>query len=301
MLTSRPSPFRAPHRWPSIARSAIRTAVHALGLLATLVLVAFSRPETALALGTVRAEKTSLDEVDGRWKMKLVMDYGSQPEINFVPMLFVFTPTMLYERACTDESKGKPILNKIPLQNQQSINEQLDVGFSDGTGKTFKETHFDFLIRRDRGFEAGEYTLEIKRASDAKTMGSKIKLVLNGNNKPVDRRAMTFAGEKPKNDPCNPPDEKPADSGGGDTKPAPKQDKPAPANQDVHADGEIPLPQDTEPPPPVPPKQGGCGCELASESTPDVALWKMIPLLGVGLLGARRIRRAASRIPSASR
>lgn len=253
-------------------------------------------PRTALAVGTVRVEKSALEEVDGRWKLKMVMDYGSQPEINFVPMLFVFTPTMLYERACTDASKDKPILNKIPLQNQQSINEQLDVGFSDGSGKTFKETHFDFMIRRDRGFEAGEYTLEIKRASDNKTMGSKIKLVLNGNNKVVDRRAMNFVGEKKKDDPCvNPPDEKPAGSeGSGDApKTEPKKDTPAPASTDVHADGEIPLPQEnTDAPPPVPPKQGGCGCELAPSEGPHAALWGLLPIAGVGLLAARRRRDA---------
>jgi hypothetical protein len=278
MLTTAPAMFRATaRRW---AHAALALSIALLTLI---------HPHTALAVGTAKAEKTTLDEADGRWKLKLVMDYGSQPDINFVPMLFIFTPTMLYERACTDESKGKPVLNKIPLQNQQSINEQLDVGFSDGSGKTYKETHFDFLIRRDRGFEAGEYTLEIKRASDSKTMGSKIKLILNGNNKPVDRRAMTFAGEKPKNDPCNPPDDASNSGSGSDTpKSDPTKEKPPPTNQDVRADGEIaPAPEAAEPPA-VPPKQGGCGCELANENDSTLALWKLLPLLGVGLFFARR-------------
>jgi hypothetical protein len=287
-----------PNLWPSSFRAAARRRVSQLATWIALViglsLVATGAPRSAFALGTVKVEKSTLEEVDGRWKLKLVMDYGSQPEINFVPMLFVFTPTMLYERACTDQSKDKPIINKIPLQNQQSINEQLDVGFSDGTGKTFKETHFDFMIRRDRGFEAGEYTLEIKRASDAKTMGSKIKLVLNGNNKVVDRRAMNFVGEKKKDDPCiSPPDEKAAD-----TKPAGdapkgdggKKDAPPAGTEDVHADGEIPLPKDsTDAPPPVPPKQGGCGCELAAPA--DRSPWALGAMVGVALVVGRRLRR----------
>ena len=252
-----------------------------------------------MALGTARAEKTTLDEADGRWKLKMVIDYGSMPDINFVPMLFIFTPTMIYERACTDESKGKPILNKLPLQNQPTVNEQLDVGFSNGTGKTFKETHFDFLIRRDRGFEAGEYTLEIKRASDSKTVGSKIRLVLNGENKVVDRRAMTFAGDKPKkDDPCiNAPD-----AAGGDApppvKPVAKEDKP---KEDVHADGEIPggTDQPGDGPAPVPPKQGGCGCELAPHESDSYGLL-FAGGLGAAMAMRRRRWRSAKRLPDAT-
>src|SRR5215468_9126262 len=155
-------------------------------------------PRPALAAGTVTLSSRELVEEDGKWKLKMSIDFGGVPNLPHVPMIFGFTPTVLYERALTDKSPEKPVLNRMPLSNQQTINESMDVGFSDGTGKIFKITKFDFIIRRDHGFEAGEYDLKIKREDDGVQMGQVIHLVLKGDNPVVDRRAIIFAGDKPK-------------------------------------------------------------------------------------------------------
>src|SRR5262245_22962168 len=121
----------------------------------------------------------------------MTMNYGGTPPTAHIPMLFSFTPTVLYERTLTDKSPTTPVINKIPLSNQQPINQSMDVGFSDfATGQVFTVTKFDFLIRRDHGFEAGEYTLVIKRTSDGAQMGSQLRVVLQGDNPIVDRRAI---------------------------------------------------------------------------------------------------------------
>ena len=55
-----------------------------------------------------------------------------------------------------------------------------------------------FVIRRDHGFEAGEYDLKIKREDDGVQMGQTIHLILKGDNPVVDRRSMTFEAKSKK-------------------------------------------------------------------------------------------------------
>jgi MYXO-CTERM domain-containing protein len=231
-------------------------------------------PRTALAAGSVTLASREPTEEDGKWKLKFTIDYGSIPQIPHIPMLFRFTPTMLYERALTDKSPEKPIINRMPLQNQQSVNESMDVGFADASGKVFKVTKFDFIIRRDHGFEAGEYDLKITREDDGAQMGQTIKLILKGDNPIVDRRAIVFAGEKKskKVDADKPADDKKDE----------KKDEPA-AQEQPKADengGEAAAP------PAVPPKQGGCGCRTAGDGAPEGA-----GLAGLALAAALVMRR----------
>jgi hypothetical protein len=259
-----------------------------LCLVAAVVLGAIFLSRPALAAGSVTLASREPTENDGKWKLNMTVDYGSIPHLAHIPMLFVFTPKVLYERALTDKTGDKPILNKIPLQNQQSINESIDVGFADASGKVFKATKLDFAIRRDHGFEAGEYDLQIKRADDGVQLGQTIKLTLKGDNPVVDRRAITFAGEK-KSDKGeakkdqgseNKEGDKPADSA-----PNPAEDKSEPPAEDPSA------------PPPVPPKQGGCGCWVGGASEPLPGAGALFALgLGVGLAARRRARRAAPRV-----
>src|ERR1700730_10187394 len=110
----------------------------------------------------------------------MTIDYGSVPQIPHVPVIFSFQPTVLYERALLDKTGDKPQLNRIPLSNQQTINEGMDIGFADASGKVFKITKFDFVIKRDHGFEAGEYDLKIKREDDGVQLGQTLKLTLKG-------------------------------------------------------------------------------------------------------------------------
>jgi MYXO-CTERM domain-containing protein len=131
----------------------------------------------------------------------------------------------------------------------------MDVGFSDASGKVFKVTKFDFLIRRDHGFEAGEYDLKIKRQDDGAQMGQTIRITLKGDNPIVDRRAIVFAGDKPKKAGDQRKVEEKKDE------PVEKKDEPAP---------DAPKPDaDPNAPPPVPPKQGGCGCFVAGDTPGD--------------------------------
>lgn len=273
---------------PTRPRGPIDRALRVLLPLAALALALLVAPRAAHAVGTVKVEQTKVAEADGRWKLKMTIDLGKVPDIAYIPMMFSFTPTVLYERSLTDESPEKPVIIKKPLSNQQAINESMDVGFSDGTGKAFKLTKFNFMIRRDRGFEAGEYTLEIRRTSDNAVIGSKIKLVLEGDNPVVDRRAISFVPDASKKK----KDDKPKDDGEkkpeGDAAAEPPAGAPADAPADVPAD-----PAATpDGPDPVPPKQGGCGCELAGAPAPTgTALLLTLPLAAA--LARRRRRRAA--------
>jgi MYXO-CTERM domain-containing protein len=221
-------------------------------------------------------------EEDGKWKLKMTMTYGGTPPTAHIPMNFSFTPTVLYERSLNDKSPNTPVITRIPLSNQQPIIKSMDVGFSDPSGKLFSTTKFDFVIRRDHGFEAGEYTLVITRSNDGAQMGQQIRIVLQGDNEIVDRRAIVFTGEKKK--------EKKADPA------ADKKDEPAadpepgdPGAGDPSASTDTP----TEAPPPVEPKQGGCGCRVAEPApAPGLALFAAAGLLA---FAARRRSKSGDR------
>ncbi|MGK3992549.1 MYXO-CTERM sorting domain-containing protein [Sorangium sp. So ce1024] len=255
---------------------------------AALALLGAWLPATAAhAAGSVTIADRSPKEDNGRWKLKMTINYGGTPHLAHIPMLFSFTPTVHYERALTDQSPEKPVLNKIPLHNQQSINESMDVGFSDGSGKVFSKTKFDFVLRRDRGFEAGEYDLVIKRASDGVQVGQKQKITLQGENEIIDRRAIVFTGEKKKKDAsADKADAQKSDEPSGDEAQAePASDA---AEADVPSDDAPP----DEAPPPVAPKQGGCGCRLG----PDEAATPLaLPLVALGAAAALARRRRARR------
>lgn len=235
--------------------------------------VVIALPHAALAAGTVSLSTREPVEVDGRWKIQMTIDYGGIPSIPHIPMIFSFEPKVLYERSLTDKSPEKPVLTKLPLQNQTTINKSLDVGFSDASGKVFKVTKFDFVIRRDDGFEAGEYELKIKRQDDGAQMGQTIRLTLKGDNAVVDRRAIVFAGDKAKKD-------KPKEE--------PKKDEPAAdAKKDEPGDAKPADAPDANAPPAVPPKQGGCGCFVAGDASNGGALAALVLALAIA---ARRRR-----------
>jgi MYXO-CTERM domain-containing protein len=237
-------------------------------------------PRPARAAGTVSLNTREPTEEDGKWKLKMTIDYGSIPQLPHIPMLFSFEPKVLYERALTDKSPDKPIINRMPLQNQAVINESLDVGFSDASGKVFKITKFDFIIRRDHGFEAGEYDLKIKREDDGVQMGQIIHLVLKGDNVVVDRRAMDFSKKQKKVD-ADKPEEKKADAPAPADKP---EEKKAEENSEGNG-GEVPK---------VEPKQGGCGCRLAGDETPAAALPALALAAALALRRGRRSRDRAA-------
>lgn len=257
---------------------------HLLRLLAPLAVVLFSLP--AFAFGTVTMKSTNIDEVDGRWKLEMDINYGSAPDMGHIPFDFVFTNTTYYEYSITDGDK-EPQIRPKPMQNQQPTRESVDIDFADAKNKIWPRTKFQIAIKRDRGFEAGEYTLVIKRASDGATMGQPIHLKLNGKNKLVDRRAMDFTkGEGAKKD---------GDKGKDKAKDA---DKSAEEKKDESAASASTEPTEPKPedgakaPPPVEKRPGshGCGCRTAGAHSPSLAA-AGLGLLGALALVARRRRR----------
>src|SRR5690349_17835457 len=107
-------------------RTASRTASRTLALLGaallgvllglvTLVSLVTVAPRRALAAGTVTLGSREPVEEDGKWKLKMSIDYGRIPQLPHVPMIFNFTPTVLYERALTNKSPEKPVINRMPL------------------------------------------------------------------------------------------------------------------------------------------------------------------------------------------
>jgi MYXO-CTERM domain-containing protein len=245
-------------------------------------------PRAALAAGTVTVQNTSPEEVNGRWKLMMTIKLPAPPPIAHVPMIFSFDHKVEYERQLNDKSPDKPVLVKKNLTGQTPINEGMDVGFSDASGKTFPLTKFDFVIRRDHGFEAGEYTLTIKRESDGAAIGSPIHLRLQGDNEVVDRRAMVFGTGKEKDTKKVQADERNTGKKGDEA----KKDEAKDEKKDEAVEPAAPeAPAAEAPAPPaVPPKQGGCGCRVAGEPAGGAGL--AVALVAIGLAALRR-RRAA--------
>jgi len=242
-------------------------------------------PSHAFAFGTVTLATKEPEESDGKWKLNFTINYGSTPHIAYIPMIFSFTPTVLYERTLTDQSPEKPVINRIPLQNQVPLNESMDVGFSNAEGKIFPTTKFDLVLKRVKEYEAGEYDLKITRAEDGAQVGQTIKLKLKGDNVIVDRRAMVFSGEKKKKKPEENKDEKADEKKDGEG----SGDSASGSSGESSSSSETP----TEAPPATPPKQGGCGCRVADTSAGSSSAIVAL-LLGAAVTWRRRVRSGRS-------
>lgn len=145
--------------------------------------------------GSFQLRTTEVQEVSGGWHVILgSIVLPRAPSIAHVPMKFLFTKTMVYERALVDNSP-QPVLNRTALTGQTPSVESMDVDFSDPSGKIYNRTRFDFSLTRTRGYEAGEYKFQI-RTADGVDIGSPTTIVLKGDNPVVDRRAMTFSAKE---------------------------------------------------------------------------------------------------------
>ena len=255
----------------------------ALACLALVMTIA----SDASALGVFKLKSTEATEVSGAWHVYVTIELPKAPLTAHQTMKFHFTKTMAYERALID-GHSEPVLNRQALQNQTPSIESLDVDFADPSGKVFKGTRFDFGLTRTRGYEAGEYKVEVK-TSDGTNVGNSATLILKGDNPVVDRRAIAFnakeSGVK-----------KVAGYDGGGA--APTEDGPAAANNNM---GEVTPSGIAQP---FIPKEGynktpeeeikerpkGCGCTVPGTSGPGSLLW-LAPLAGLGLALQRRARR----------
>lgn len=170
-------------------RKSLLTAVASV-LWCAVVVAGLLLPKTAFAAGAFKLKSTEVNEVSGAWHLYTKIELPKPPLTAHQTMKFHFTKTMVYERTLVD-GKNEPQLTKQPLQNQQASIESVDVDFADASGKIFKVTNFDFGLTRTRGYEAGEYKVEL-RMSDGTNIGTSANLILKGDNEVVDRRAIAF-------------------------------------------------------------------------------------------------------------
>jgi MYXO-CTERM domain-containing protein len=259
-----------------------------LAVLATVLafVVTLASPHDASAAGSFKLRSTEVNEVSGAWHIYVNLELPKPPSTAHQPMRFLFTKTVAYERSLVD-GRSEPVLNRQVLQNQTPSIESVDVGFADATGKIFKGTRFDFGLTRARGYEAGEYTVEV-RTSDNTKIGAPQKLILKGDNPVVDRRAIAFNAKDP--------GVKKVEGYDAGANVAQNDNTPAAEN----TMGEV---TPTGIPEPFVPKEGyeptneeqiktrpkGCGCSLPGGGDVSAILWG-VPLLGVGLAFARRRR-----------
>jgi hypothetical protein len=247
--------------------------------------------------GSFQLSKPEVQEVSGGWHIFCNLTLPHAPSLAHTPMKFLFTKTVVYERALVDNST-EPVINRTPLVNQTPAVESLDVDFADPTGKIFNRTRFDFSLTRTRGYEAGEYKVQV-RTTDGIDIGSPATLILKGDNPVVDRRSITFnAKEKPI---------KKVDTGlDGGAKVAANDDTPAAAtvSNDVQASGTAApfIPADAfnkTPEEEALDHPKGCGCSIPGvdglDGSTEAELLAALPLM-LGAAAGRR--RRGARAPS---
>jgi hypothetical protein len=169
----------------------LRGIAHSILAILAVLLVA----GTALASGSFRLRSTSVSEVSGGWHVYCDVSLAKPPAIAHPTLKFLFTKVAVYERDLVDNNP-KPVTNRTVLVNQNPSVESLEVDFADASGKIWTTTHFDFSLTRTRGYEAGEYKVQV-RTTDGTDIGTPTILTLNGDNPVVDRRAMNFDAKNP--------------------------------------------------------------------------------------------------------
>ncbi len=255
-------------------------------LLTLLVTMLFAG--SAFAAGRIEWKSKSFKErSDKSWMLEFAVYLPKAPDVAYVGMKFEFEPTVYFERSLVDGHEG-PVDRKVPLEHRQPLIETVDVGFLDSaTTKIEKRTRMSFKIKRDLGYEAGEYKVTVRDTRNGQTVGAAQTIVFEGQNEIIDRRAMVFSGEKKKDKKAEDKkaEEKKSDEAASDDK---KSDESASdketASEDDKAEGEDNAGGDD--PPPVEKKSGGCGCDVPGSSHDGGLAW-LVPLA----LGAAIVRR----------
>lgn len=247
------------------------------------------------AAGTFSLKTKESNETGGAWRIFVKIELPKAPLTAHQPMRFNFKKTMVYERSLID-GHAEPVINRQALTGEMPQTESLDVNFGDATGKIFKGTNFDFALTRTRGYEAGEYEVEL-RTADNVIIGGKQNLILKGENPVVDRRAMAFSAKDSKVKKVEGYDAG-ANQASNDSNELPANNNGAGGNGEVTpmgtATGFVPKEglQETEEEK-IKTKPGGCGCETVGQRSNGAALVTLLPILGVGIAAYRRRKRAA--------
>lgn len=246
------------------------------------MLVALFVAANAWAAGTFKLRTTSVQEVSGGWHVYCELSLPKPPPIAHQTLKFVFTKTMAYERDLVDNNPN-PVVNRQALTNQNPSVESLEVDFANASGTIYARTVFDFSLTRTRGYEAGEYKVQV-RTGDGVDIGGSANIILNGDNPVVDRRAMSFEAKS------------------GMKKVASNVETPAKTDETVAA---APLNGEVAPAGSAPPfltndafqKQpeeiaahpSGCGCRVVPVS-PGGRTGLVLAAVGLGLIASRRKR-----------
>lgn len=256
-------------------------------IAAIAMLVAWPPHDAQAAVGSFKLKSGEATEVSGAWHIYVTIELPKAPLTAHQSMRFLFTKTMVYERSLID-NHPEPVVNRTVLQNQTPSVESLEVDFADASGKIFKGTRFDFGLTRARGYEAGEYKVEV-RTSDGVTIGNTANLILKGDNPVVDRRAMAFSAKEKSIKKVEG-----YDAGANEA----KNDEPS-GNSNRVAPGEVTptgtatgfVPQEgmqeTEEEK-IKTRPRGCGCEVLGLPTSGAASLLTLPIFGTFLAALRR-------------
>jgi MYXO-CTERM domain-containing protein len=183
------------------------------------------------------------------------------------------------------------------MNGRQPLIETVDVGFMDaGTSKIEKRTRFSFKVKRDLGYEAGEYKVTIRDTRNGQTVGAPTTITFAGENDVIDRRSIVFQGETKKKDKKS---EAKSEGDEGDKKDEEKSDEKGSDEGSSSDEGgssdegssseEGSDNSGGDDPPPVEEKRG-CGCRIPGGTSGGGTAG----LLGVVLLGALVARRRRS-------
>ncbi len=263
----------------------LRLAVALVALVALL-----GQPTAAFAAGQLKIKNTTIDEQSGAWRVIVsLIQLPKAPQLRRVPMRFIFTQTIIYERSMVD-GKSEPQMSRINVANASPKQETLDVEFSDTSGKTFNQTRYDFGITRDSGYVAGEYKLTV-RTSEGQEIGSPVTLILKGDNPVTDRRTMAFNAKDPKIKKVEGVDAG-APKSAGDTPAADVQGDVAPTGTaEPFLDENAKKETEEEN---IKVRKGSCGCEtVGASSSIGWPLAATLGLFGCALFAARRRRSLA--------
>jgi MYXO-CTERM domain-containing protein len=257
-------------------------------LAAPLFLMVLLFAQNARAAGSVKVTTPEVKESGGEWHIKVRLDLPSPPPMMHVPMRFVFSKQVVYERAILEKGK-EPVLDKKSLAVPPKQIVGMDVDFADPSGKVFKSTNFEFDVKRSSGFfEAGEYLMQVSGGDG--DIGVPQKIILTGDNPPVYRGALVFDNGVKK-----------VESGvdGGAPKKNTDEAYAAPTSTDVAPVGtaESMIPESAYnkvPEEEIKERPKGCGCEVpggARTTSVFPAALSVLGLAGLGLVAVRRRRR----------
>jgi MYXO-CTERM domain-containing protein len=245
---------------------------------------------SAFAAGRIEWKAKSFKErSDKAWMLELKIYLPRAPDVAYVPMKFEFEPQVYFERALVDGKEG-PVENKVPLEGRQPLIESVDVGFLDaGTSKIESRTKFSFKVKRDLGYDAGEYKVTVRDTRNGQIVGTATNITFDGENEIIDRRSIVFQGdEKKKKKKDEPKAEGDGEKSGDGEKKEEGGDKSESEASGSSDEGSGSEGGGDEGPPPIEEKPGGCGCRVPG--APGGSRHALAAMLALGALAFVRRR-----------